>query len=64
MNGAVHGLAAITANTPEKNASTPGCFACTESSDDGASWPTSNAPIRLSPIRKNITASTQTTPGF
>ena len=35
-----------------------------DSSDDGASWPTSNAPIRLRPIIKKITANTHTTPGF
>ena len=63
MNGAVHGDAMTTASTPEPNASTVRFFAVKFATPDGASWPNSKTPDRLSASTKKSIASTVTTAG-
>ena len=63
MNGAVHGDAMTTASTPEPNASSVRFFDDQPVTPDGASWPNSNTPDRLSASTKNSIASALTTAG-
>ena len=63
MKGAVQGLAATTASTPQANASTDGRSARQPARRWGISDANSKLPIRFSPIAKNSSASTNTTAG-
>ena len=63
MNGAVQGLAATTASTPEANASTAGRSSRQAARPWGISSLNSKAPIRFKPSAKNTRASANTTPG-
>ena len=63
MNGAVHGEATATANTPVSRWSASGCRAWAEAQDDGSSIDTSKTPIRFRAISAKSAASPATKSG-
>ena len=63
MKGAVHGDAMTTARMPEPKASSARFFDDQPVTPDGASWPNSKTPDRLSASTKNRIASALTTAG-